>query len=82
MTQSQHDLMREASDRILADIRTVADFCGCRIEVSSDREGSLGKFCCTASNGDREKQGFGGTIEEAVRNLRAQPVRGSTGKKN
>lgn len=69
------------SQKLLADLRVAACFCGCRLEMSSDVDGALGRLCVTASSPDRELQGFGQSIEEAVNNLRTQPTRRSTAKK-
>lgn len=76
----KNETIAQISDRILSELRTIAAYCQCRIDVSSDMDGALGALCVTASTPDREKQGFGGSIEEAVHNLRTQPVRRSSGK--
>jgi hypothetical protein len=64
--------------RAIEAVRELSDHYGCRIEICSDTVGSLGKFCVTASDGDRMHQGFGGTVAEAVDNMRRQPVRCSS----
>lgn len=59
-------------------VRELSQHYGCRIEICSDTVGSLGKFCVTASDMERHHQGLGGTVAEAVNNMRRQPVRASS----
>lgn len=71
----------QLGDQIPSDLRKLGAFYGHRIEVSSDMDGALGRFCCAVSDGDRKKQGFGSSIEEAISNFHNQPVRASTNMK-
>lgn len=71
----------EIAHDILEALRLLSKHYGCRLEASSDTQGATGRFCCCASNQDRTQQGFGSDFEEALHNLKTQPVRGSTNRK-
>lgn len=63
--------------KIILDLRKLAAYYGCRLEISSD-EGFVGKFCVTASDPDRHCQGFGPTVSKAVDVLHGkQLIKGS-----
>lgn len=68
MTPTNAQLGQDA----LEAVRELSRRHGCRIEISSDGEGMLGKFCCCASDPERHHQGFGPTPDAAVKAFHAK----------
>ena len=66
----------QSAELALEHVRRLSIHYSCRVEVSSDAIGALGKLCWTCSDPSRDNQGCGATVEEAYGRYAAAVAQG------